>query len=269
MSNPKIRTDDLLDCIRLHPLYKGVSDESRLRVFMRAHVFAVWDFQTLLKSLQQVLTCVDTPWLPTADPEARRFINEIVLEEESDLAPAGNHLSHFELYLEAMQQCGADLNPIYSFLADLRSGKTVDEALQNPILPKGVAKFVKTTMDIVDSRHVHKIAAAFSFGREEVIPTMFRNFVEGLTRIESGRWSTFHYYLVRHIDCDEGKHGPFSRLLVNRLCGDQETLWKEAEEIARTSLKARIDLWDAILSDILSNQTVARSEDFQTFVLDA
>ncbi|CAK0762169.1 DUF3050 domain-containing protein [Gammaproteobacteria bacterium] len=259
MSNLKIHTNDLLDCIRSHSLYEAVSDENRLRIFMRAHAFAVWDFQTLLKSLQQVLTCVDIPWLPTADPEARRFINEIVLEEESDLAPGGNHLSHFELYLEAMKQCGADSNPIHSFLADLRSGKTVDKALQNPVLPKGVVKFVKTTMDIVDSRYIHKIAAAFSFGREEVIPTMFRNLVEGLARIESERWSTFHYYLTRHIDCDEGKHGPFSRLLVNRLCGDQETLWKEAEEIARTSLKARIDLWDAILSDVESESGFAVS----------
>src|SRR5882724_6088954 len=81
-SQARINVADLVEAVRTHPLYEHVSDEHSLRLLMRTHVFAVWDFQSLLKSLQRSLTCVEVPWLPTADAEARRFVNEIVLEEK-------------------------------------------------------------------------------------------------------------------------------------------------------------------------------------------
>ena len=121
-SQARINVADLVEAVRKHPLYEHVSDEHSLRLLMRTHVFAVWDFQSLLKSLQRSLTCVDVPWLPTADAEARRFVNEIVLEEESDAAPGGGYLSHFELYVQAMTECGAALEPIEMFVRQVREG---------------------------------------------------------------------------------------------------------------------------------------------------
>jgi hypothetical protein len=249
-SQARINVADLVEAVRKHPLYEHVSDESSLRLLMRTHVFAVWDFQSLLKSLQRSLTCVDVPWLPTADAEARRFVNEIVLEEESDAAPGGGYLSHFELYVQAMTEGGADLEPIERFVRQLREGHTVAEALQLPVLPRGVATFVQTTMEIARSAHVHRCAAAFSFGREEVIPMMFRRLVERLVHVAPERWSKFHYYLLRHIGRDEETHGPLAHRLVARLCGREDRLWVEAEEAARVALRARIALWDAILDTI-------------------
>lgn len=249
-SKARINVVDLVEAVREHPLYEHVSDENSLRILMRTHVFAVWDFQSLLKSLQRSLTCVDVPWLPTADAEARRFVNEIVLDEESDAAPGGGYLSHFELYVQAMTECGADLEPIETFVRQIREGQTVDEALALPVLPHGVARFVKTTMDIARSSQVHRIAAAFSLGREEVIPLMFRRLVDRLVHVAPDRWSKFHYYLMRHIGRDEEKHAPLSRRLVERLCGTEDRLWAEAEEAARVSLGARIALWDDVLDAI-------------------
>ncbi len=169
---------------------------------MRSHVFVVWDFQSLLKALQREVTCVQVPWLPTTDPEARRFVNEIVLDEESDEAPGGGFVSHFELYLQAMQDCGADTRPIRGFLGDLRQGRQVGEALARPDVPLGVASFVRHTMAVAASCQPHRIAAAFAYGREEVIPAMFRRLVDRLADIAPQRWSTFRYYLERHIGQD-------------------------------------------------------------------
>ena len=248
----EINTTELSERLMSHPLYDELQDDQSLRIFMRSHVFCVWDFQSLLKALQRRVTCVEVPWLPTADPEARRLVNEIVLDEESDEAPGGGHLSHFELYLQAMEECGADAGAIRAFIGDLRTGTHLREALVRPALPSGVADFVGTTMDIADSGQVHRIAAAFAYGREEIIPSMFRHLVNRLAEMAPQRWSTFRFYLDRHIEHDEETHGPFARALVSRLCGSEELLWTEAQETARHSLVARIQLWDDILCSVVS-----------------
>ena len=251
-ANREIDTTELLERLMSHALYDELRDEESLRIFMRSHVFCVWDFQCLLKALQRIVTCVEVPWLPTADPEARRLVNEIVLDEESDEAPRGGHLSHFELYLQAMEECGADEGPIQVFLGDLRDGRQLREALARPVLPPGVAAFVGTTMAIAESGQVHRIAAAFAYGREEIIPAMFRRLLNRLAETAPKQWSTLRFYLDRHIEHDTETHGPFARALVSRLCGSRESLWTEAEETARESLAARLRLWDDILSSVVS-----------------
>lgn len=80
---------------------------------MQGHVFAVWDFMMLLKQLQRKLTCVDKIWLPPKSNNTARFINEIVVGQQTDVHPDGkNHASHFQLYLEAMREVGADTTVI-------------------------------------------------------------------------------------------------------------------------------------------------------------
>ena len=236
--------DPIIDLLMKHPLYSSLGDEQSLRLFMRTHVFAVWDFQSLLKGLQRSMTCVDLPWLPTVDPIARRLINEIVLDEESDEAPDGTYLSHFELYVKAMEACGADTAPIRGFWNDLVQGMPVEEALAEPAIPRGVASFVSGTLAMASSGSPHRMAAAFAYGREEVIPGMFRRVVDGLTDMAPERWMTFRYYLERHVGIDADVHGPAAKRLVSRLCGTDSRLWSEAEEAARLGLEARLRLWD-------------------------
>jgi hypothetical protein len=96
----------LKDALLGHPVYREINSLAALRLFMEHHVFAVWDFMSLLKTLQVRLCCVGVPWLPAADPQATRFINEIVLAEESDEDGQGGYLSHFGLYLRSMTRCG-------------------------------------------------------------------------------------------------------------------------------------------------------------------
>lgn len=245
-----ISLDDLSERLFTHPLYQKIHDDDTLRHFMRAHVFCVWDFQSLLKALQAKVTCVSVPWFPTGDNQARRFINEIVLDEESDALPEGGYASHYELYLSAMHSCGADTLPIASFIQDLQRGTPIYTALERQNLPAGVSHFVRHTMTVIATGKTHRIAAAFTYGREDVIPDMFQSLVQQLAGRAPENWSPFLYYLERHIEADGDKHGPLAHALMSQLCGDNPTLWQQAQETARASLEARIALWDAIAEEI-------------------
>ncbi|MDP7063397.1 MAG: DUF3050 domain-containing protein [Planctomycetota bacterium] len=234
--------------LRSHPIYEMVSHSEGVCRFMETHVFAVWDFQALLKSLQRVLTCVEVPWVPTQDPISRRLINEIVLEEESDEDMHGGYASHYELYLNAMEECGASTHCIRRFVQRVRSGKPVRQALIGADAPEGIEPFVSTTMDIAQGGRAHQIAAAFSYGREEAVPLMFVELVEHLHKQRQDSWATFLYYLERHIGLDSEEHGPQAKNILKRLCGSNPTLWEESFEAARKSLQARITLWDQFVA---------------------
>jgi hypothetical protein len=247
---PRLPVDDLSERLVGHPLYARVHDAASLRVFMRAHAFCVWDFQSLLKALQRGLTCVDVPWFPTADPTARRLINEIVLEEESDEDSDGGYISHYELYLRAMAAAGADTGPIEGFVAALRGGAPLEQALARPDLPPGVAQFVRTTLSIALAGEPHRLAAAFTYGREDVLPGIFQRLVEQLAERAPAQWSGFLDYLHRHIEYDGERHGPLSHALLARLCGDDRRLWREAQETARQAMEARVALWDALSAEL-------------------
>ncbi len=229
-----------------HPLYRSIRNEAHLRTFMQAHVFAVWDFMSLLKALQRRLTCTTSPWQPTPLPESRRFINEIVLGEESDLFE-GHAISHFELYLKAMHEAGADTSEITNLLARLHRIPVL-KALQN--LPAGPREFTRTTFELIQSDKLHALASAFTFGREDLIPDMFRALVDDLNRQNAGALDTFVWYLERHIEVDGEDHGPLSLRMVADICGNDERLWEEAGDAAEDALRARIALWDAILAEL-------------------
>ncbi|OWP63723.1 heme oxygenase [Hymenobacter amundsenii] len=233
-----------------HGVYQSLHSLADLRVFMEHHVFAVWDFMSLLKALQRELTCVELPWVPRGNPATRRLINDIVLEEETDLDPEGRPSSHFELYLRAMRECGADTAPAERLLAALAQGATVAEALEAANAPASVREFVLDTFRIVASGQPHAVAAAFTFGREDVIPDMFRHLVHDLRQRFPGQLDTFTYYLDRHIQLDEEVHTPLAQQMVRDLCADSAQRWAEAEATAVRCMKARVALWDGIRADL-------------------
>ncbi|MEU9447463.1 DUF3050 domain-containing protein [Streptomyces sp. NPDC048277] len=228
--------------VTAHPLYRRISDRDRLATFMTHHVFAVWDFMSLLKSLQRELTCVDVPWVPRGSAVARRLINDIVLVEESD-ALNGGFTSHFELYRAAMTEASADTAPVDTFVALVAEGHDVQAALRVAQVPAPAAEFVRTTFEIIADRPLHCRAAAFAFSREDLIPDMFDQVVK-----EEGtdRFPLFRDYLARHIEVDGEEHTPMALQMVADLCGTDEQRWHEAVETVLVALEARSRLWDGI-----------------------
>jgi len=233
-----------------HPVYSLVNSVPRLRCFMEQHVFAVWDFMSLLKSLQRHLTSVTVPWLPTGN-RAARLINEIVLGEETDDDGRGGHTSHFELYLASMADCGADTAPALNLIERLRSGQTLREALQAEDIPASARQFMNATFRIIERGRPEEIAAAFTFGREDVIPEMFSQFVSGLCAVEPPRYERFRFYLDRHIHLDADDHGPKALLMLSALCGNDPACWKRAALTAEESIQARLELWDAVQASLV------------------
>ncbi len=237
-----------------HGIYHQMKTVDHVRVFMEHHVFAVWDFMSLLKALQRRLTCVEVPWIPQGDAVGRRLINELVLEEESGEQRAGRYLSHFELYRAAMKSCGADTSRIDTFVERIRRGVTVIKALDVANVPGAARSFVEMTWEIVASGPAHAIAAAFALGREEVIPDMFRKLVAELERQFPGRFDLLQDYLERHIRLDGDRHGPMALQLLTGLCGEDPAKWAEAEEAALAALTARITLWDGVVEELVATQ---------------
>jgi hypothetical protein len=229
-----------------HPLYHELDDLQALHVFMEHHVFAVWDFMSLPKALQRRLCCRDVPWLPSADPDACRFINEVVLAEESDDDGQGGFLSHFSLYRRAMIRCGANITAIDRFLAAIRTGMSVDAALNAVDVPACVGRFVRQTFDCIECGEVAAIASAFTFGREDLLPGIFQRIVDEVNVQSTGALDDFRFYLHRHIGLDGEEHGPMASRLIASLCGADEARWQTVEQAAIAALQARQDLWDGM-----------------------
>ena len=224
-----------------HPLYNQLNTIEDVQKLMEIHVYAVWDFMSLLKGLQIELTCTTLPWKPIGNTKIRRLINSIVLEEESDVDSAGNPSSHYEMYLDAMKECGANTYEIDKFVNNVSD-------VNLPKVNTAIDSFLATTFDILNSGEAHKIAAAFTFGREDLIPDMFTAIVNDLSK--ENKLDKFVYYLERHIELDGGEHGPLALELISNLCGEDKQKWKEVEETAIACLVARKELWDLVLKGL-------------------
>ncbi|MEY4003080.1 MAG: hypothetical protein RIT07_1122 [Bacteroidota bacterium] len=233
-----------------HPLYGKIQTLEHVQIFMQHHVYAVWDFMSLLKSLQQNLTCTTTPWFPTGSAETRFLINEIVVGEESDVDMKGVRKSHFEMYLDAMEQAGANTQSIRGLVENIKKGTNIFEALENAQTPESVKTFVRFTFSHIAENKPHVLSAIFTFGREDLIPDMFMALVNDLNARFPDKIAPFKYYLDRHIEVDGDHHSHLALQMTAELCGDDENKWKEAMEASARALEMRNALWSGVLQEI-------------------
>ena len=238
-----------LETIEAHPIFGDLKTEAQLRVFMKHHVFPVWDFMSLLKFLQSTLAPATWPWLPRPHSGLVRLINEIVVGEECDGLPKSHqaetsHSSHFELYLMAMREVGADTGAISEFLELVRH-EGLEAALEAPRVPDLSRAFMRDTFALLKQGEAHRVAASFSFGRENVIPGMFNSLLDQLG-IGEERAPIFHYYLKRHAELDGNEHGPAALRLVTTLCHNDPVKIEEAIASAKAALASRGRFWDGL-----------------------
>ncbi|MFK8056871.1 MAG: DUF3050 domain-containing protein [Saprospiraceae bacterium] len=241
----KLRTE-----LANHKLYDLLSNEDDIRIFMEKHVLAVWDFMSLLKALQSKLTCTSIPWKPVKNAKTARFINEIVFGEESDLNEKGVPNSHFQMYLEAMQEVGANPKRATDLIDSIHNLEDVSSKISSSDLKPAEKSFLNFTFDTIKSGDTHKIASAFTYGREDLIPSMFIAIIKKSGKENQSKFPKLTYYLERHIEVDGDEHGPLSLEMIAELCGDNTELWQDALTTAKGALRQRINLWNEIADEL-------------------
>ena len=248
----------LRDKLKNHSLYTSLKSIDDIKIFMESHVYAVWDFMSLLKALQNQLTCCKIPWLPNKDSKSARLINQIVVDEESDLNFEGLPKSHFEIYLEAMEEIQANTELINQFIRNIKNLENIIEIIENTKIDLAIKSFLKFTFHTINNWKSHEIAAAFTFGREEIIPDMFIEIIEQTEKKYNISLNKINYYLQRHIELDGDEHGPLAHEMINVLCLDDDNKWNEVIATSKKALEERIKLWDFIDEKIKKNHNLIK-----------
>ena len=250
-----------------HKLYSNIESIKDLQVFTENHIYAVWDFMSLLKALQIRLTCTKTPWLPNNNSQTAYLINEIVLAEETDINQVGERKSHYELYLDAMIDIGAKTEKPVEIINEIANSENIFNTIENINIHPNIKNFLNFTFSVIDEGKPHKIAAIFTFGRENLIPNMFNEILREFEKnVSEGDISKLIYYFERHIELDEDEHGPMALEMVSMLAENDPDKWKEIEDISIEALEKRILLWDAINEQIENKTwTDLRSSDKETY----
>lgn len=251
----------------------AIASLTDLAVFMTHHVYAVWDFMCLAKTVQRRIAPANITWTPSRNTKMVRFINEMILGEESDKFEINGEeyiMSHFEMYLEAMHE-------VFNLIEDDHDRKLFLEILDHiettfhkvhvwfdvefcdddyisTVVEDSVLDFMSVTKKFCYSR-IHCAAAAFAYGRENLIPSMFDKV---LAHLDDHNLQTpfFRKYLERHIELDGEEHGPMATQLVEMLCDiapgmESERAYIEAENAALQALEARAKFWVAVNAKIL------------------
>ena len=231
-----------------HPLPQAIHTIADLQLFMEHHVFAVWDFMLLLKTLQQHLAPSGAPWVPPTHPEIAGLVNSLVAEEECDLLPENLggplHLSHFAIYRRAMLEIDANTAVIDAVLQQASRGDLAG-AVRHRGIPAPSARFLRTTQELISSGEVHALAAAFAYGRELLVPDLFRGLLDRLIVLELP-CPTLRWYLERHITLDGDSHGPLAETMVLTLAGNDSAAHQAVRTVRRQVLADRAAFWDAI-----------------------
>lgn len=242
-----------INFLNSHDLFKKSEyfTHAELKVFMSYHVYAVWDFMSIVKCLQNH-TCPSTfPWKPNKYTKngIAHLINEIIYSEESDVDEAGNYFSHFDLYIMAMDDVGADTSAIKNFIANITTPLKRLENNSDINIPIESKDFVNNTFECLSLNNFANTAAIFTYGRETTIPDMFSKILNKINKNQP-EFAKLRLYIKRHIDIDSSRHGPLSLKLFEYAYNNNQDKYDEAIKFAIKSIDKRINLWDGVYNKI-------------------
>lgn len=230
-----------------HPLYNNIKTEEDINVYMFNQVWCVWDFMTLVKSIQISIVPPNILWIPPKYPELGAYIYEVLLTEETDKSyDGGTSLSHFQTYLKAMNESKVDTTAVDLFINQLESGYDFETAIERCGVHTEAKEFVSSTYEFAKSG-LHISTAVFCLSREGIIPDMFTNLLANTTL--SNNYKIFNWYLNRHIYLDSQSHGPLSIKLFKTII-DTPQKQEEALEASLKALKARNKFFNYIVNSI-------------------
>ncbi|USE35917.1 DUF3050 domain-containing protein [Endozoicomonas sp. SCSIO W0465] len=228
-----------------HAIYQKIDSLEKLSIFMEAHVFTVWDFMSLAKRLQLEFTSMQLPWAPVPDVRSARFINEIILYEETDKDLNGIPMSHLEMYLAAMREVSADTSKIEQVIYSIKTGVPWQQALVVAEVPEYIQAFVSDTLKVAQYGSLTEVTSYFLFGREDAIPGMFSSLLNHWD-IPQESVPAMTYYLNRHIDLDGNEHGPAAEGLLKQCINGNKTAEASAVVMAKEAISSRIRFWDGL-----------------------
>lgn len=240
----------LQEKLKHHTLYTQLNSLVAIQSFMSHHIYCVWDFMNLLKTLQSQLTCITVPWQPSPNPRIARLINEIVLEEESDEIE-GEATSHFSYYLEAVKQLSHTQSDFYMFMSDLKRSLDYQTLIQQEYIPKSVQQFLYFSYSSIQTSTLHT-AAAFTFGREALVPDLFTPIINHSSFSNNPILQSFQIYLSRHIELDGDHHSQLAYKMIEELC-QSDADWELVQNHALATVNARLKLWNAISTSLMTS----------------
>ena len=248
LESNKNKLDELKHKITTHPLFANKLEPKHMCKFMESHIFAVWGFMSILKSLQKIITPSNLPWIPNKNTKNGlvNFVNEIILSEESDYIEGIGFISHFEIYLLAMKNMGAKTDQLDKLTSRIIEKGYNEKYIDDVDASAEVKSFLKYDLEVSMNGTLPEIIGAFTLGREKVIPNMFSYILPAIEETSTSKYLIT--YLERHIDIDGDRHGPLSMKLLNASC-DKEQL-SIAYAAAIKSLELRLLVWDKIYEDI-------------------
>ena len=150
MNNVAQNLEPLKNKLRNHSLYNSIESVEDLKIFTNAHVYAVWDFMSLLKYLQINLTTISVPWYPSRNNSTAKLINEIVAGEETDENEDGRPMSHFEMYLDSIESFGVKTDSILNNINSLNSLDTINNDIEKLKIEDYIKDFLKFTFSVIN-----------------------------------------------------------------------------------------------------------------------
>lgn len=232
-----------------HPLYENLNTIENIKVFMKNHIFAVWDFLILAKRVQRIVSPTSNFWKPNQDPKLRRFINEIMISEESDDLGDGIFMSHCDMYIKAMREINASTDDFFKFQNKLTAKNFQSYLDFEKSIPLPAYEFLRVTHAHINSRQPHITIASFAYGREHLVPLMFTEMLRHHMDLPKSA-PMFYQYLLRHIDVDSNTHGPLSQELLNHAINNDIVRHAEVEAVKLETLMTRHFFYDKILEEI-------------------